>query len=88
MMAKALAKFLLEYTEKHGDRLVVLSKDSEGNSFSPLPNEGFYCDGHYTPDSTWSGDFVGKENEEDRDEDEDEELGDDAVPALALWPTN
>jgi hypothetical protein len=34
------------------DAEIVLSKDGEGNSFSPLADHSV---GYYVPDSTWSG---------------------------------
>ena len=33
---------------------VILSKDAEGNGFSPLADLGLF---HYEPDSTWSGEI-------------------------------
>lgn len=33
---------------------VILSKDAEGNNYSPLSD---YSSGKYIPDSTWSGEF-------------------------------
>lgn len=61
-----------------GDVLVIMSKDGEGNGYSPLAdtNLGQYL---YEADTTWSGDLI------DVDEaDADTE----AVPCVVLWPTN
>jgi hypothetical protein len=56
------------------DAIVVLSKDAEGNDFSPLPFDDGLAIGRYVADSTWSGEF--------RADDEAE------VVAVCLWPTN
>lgn len=37
------------------EREIVLSKDAEGNNYSPLEN---FSEGSYTPDTAWSGEFV------------------------------
>ena len=44
------------------DMLVVLAKDAEGNDFSPLADSSV---GYYFPATTWHGDFVGGDNDED-----------------------
>lgn len=59
-----------------GEDLVVLAKDGEGNSYSPLSDYGI---GVYVADSTWDGDYY------DAD---DEDKPEDGVPAVTLWPTN
>jgi hypothetical protein len=69
-VAKATTQGLDPYHE------IILAKDSEGNSFSPLASLSF---GDYQADSTWSGDFVSKENFEGEGF---------KVNALCLWPTN
>lgn len=56
------------------DLLVVMSKDGEGNGFSPLSDWG---QGRYLPETTWSGELHDSD-----DEDSDGEL------AVVLWPTN
>jgi len=76
------------------DMMVVLSSDGEGNSFSPL--SGYWDEGYYIPDSTWSGDVRSLEDMEDEhdedyydDEDQPEfKLPEDAQKVLVLWPTN
>ena len=72
--------------EVEPSRIVIMSRDAEGNGYSPL--EGTWK-GVYVPDSTWSGD-VGLEilTVEDEDAgftDEDVLSGE---PALILCPTN
>ena len=55
---------------------VVMSKDGEGNGFSPLAEA---IEGLYHPDSTYSGDVY------DLD---DEEAPNDCNPVVVLYPTN
>ena len=69
MTVKQLIKKLQDLPQ---NALVVMSKDSEGNSFSPL-SEG--STEWYVPDSSYSGDLV-----------EEKEKG--AKQAVVLWPTN
>jgi len=54
--------------------IVVMSKDQEGNSFSPY---WAFSRGHYEPTSTWAGEF---ETHDTATEDE--------VNAICLWPVN
>lgn len=60
------------------DALVVMSRDGEGSSYSPLvqPEEAVYI-----AESTWSGELWEAEHEED-----EVPLG--AVHAVVLWPVN
>lgn len=53
------------------DWQVVMSKDAEGNSFSPLED---FAAGEYIPDNAWSGEFQAKAEPEDM------------TNALCLWP--
>lgn len=68
---KQLRELLAECPD---EAIVVLSKDAEGNSFSPLPAGDGLSQGRYVASSTWSGEF--------RSDDPDE------VVAVCLWPTN
>lgn len=52
---------------------VVLSKDSEGNNFSPAAD---FSIGKYCPENTYSGEFVSEDNESD------------SIKAVCIWPTN
>lgn len=85
---KMLKARLAEYPD---DTIVIMSKDAEGNGYSPLA--GVYS-GHYEADSTWSGEI--KDTEEDWN---DDNFGDDkadsyaeylgsAVPVVLLGPVN
>jgi hypothetical protein len=71
------ASKLIKLLEKHPNWEVVMSKDSEGNGFSPLAEIGEQL---YVPDSTWSGEVHSL--------DEAEHLGKEAKEAFVLWPTN
>ena len=72
--------------EVNPDREVIMSKDAEGNSYSPLHLLWF---GAYRADG-WSGE-VGLENLTDEDKDagySEEDVITDGVPAVVLTPTN
>jgi hypothetical protein len=49
MIVKELIKLLQEQNQ---DAIVVMAKDAEGNSYSPISS---LWGGAYLPDSTWSG---------------------------------
>jgi hypothetical protein len=68
-MLKELTESYLEAEEWE----VVMSKDAEGNRFSPLYETSAV---RYAPENSWSGDL------EDFDEDTED------PNALCLWPTN
>lgn len=83
MTVAALIKLLSKEDPK---RIVVLSADSEGNSYSPLSGAGTAA---YVADSTWSG-SIGLEKltpalKKQGYTDEDVL---DGKPALVLYPTN
>lgn len=61
------------------DHQVVMSKDGEGNSFSPFSDYGI---GKYEPDSTWSGDFTSYKH------DSDDLLDPEECDTICLWPVN
>lgn len=69
------------------DMLVVMSKDAEGNGYSPLAE---VAQSMYLADSTWSGEtYPTPEDIADDDQyGEDDEAPDDAVRVVALWPVN
>ncbi|MBO0676892.1 hypothetical protein JRC04_05405 [Mycolicibacterium sp. S2-37] len=58
------------------DRPIVMSKDGEGNGFSPLYDASPEM---YLAESTWSGELIHPDDAEDYP---------DAVDALTLWPVN
>jgi len=68
------------------DRLVVRSKDGEGNNFSPLADTETAS---YQADSTWSGEIgLEKLTPDLAKRGYTAEDVKDGVPALVLWPTN
>lgn len=82
MRVKDLVKLLKTLPQ---DSLVVLSKDSEGNSFSPLPGEYNYSTGLFVRDDRlpYYGDVYSDEDiKEDRIDPEDGEA------CVVLWPSN
>ena len=80
----------LKADDPKGTRIVIMSRDSEGNGYSPLAD---ISTGAYVADSTWSGE-VGLEelDDEARKEgytEDDVKLPEDgAVPCLVLHPVN
>lgn len=77
MKVKELLEMLQELTNHFPDALeheVVMSKDAEGNGFSPLCNTSGE---RYVAENSWRGELDG---------DFDEDIED--PNALCLWPTN
>ena len=82
-MAAITVKQLRQVLQQHeaegrGDMIVILSKDAEGNEFSPIPQDMPDCIGVYKPESTWSGEFLS----------DNEDVGRKKRNAVCLWPTN
>ncbi len=74
-------KELIELLKKEDqEREVIMSKDGEGNNFSPFADISRQT---YEADSTWSGE-IGVD--ELTDDDEDEFIYDEKV--IVLWPIN
>ena len=88
MKVKELIKML---KEEDPEREVIMSKDREGNDYSPLSDFG---EGTYVPDSTWSGDIYIEELTEELEKEgfTEEDLGpldiEGRVKALILYPIN
>ena len=87
MKVKDLKKLLADCNDND---LVILSKDGEGNSFSPLCDIEKYT---YLPETTWIGSIYIKELTPDLRQAgyEEEDLcpePENGVPAIVLWPTN
>lgn len=81
-----VSELIEELSELDPDTVVVLSKDGEGNSFSPYSD---YNDGQYFPDTTWAGEFHSQQALDSPEEYfEDEEIPEDGLKAICLWPTN
>ena len=73
-------KELIEHLQKLPQEAeVIMSKDSEGNAFSPYVD--FSDKYHYVPESTSCGYLWGYDDEE-----EESEKPDNAVPCVVLWP--
>lgn len=69
------------------NRVVIMAKDSEGNSYSPLAD---FWEGSYRAETTWYGE-VGLEKLTEADRKAgytDEDVMEDGKPALILCPTN
>ena len=82
LTVKELIALLLNLVEDEidADAMVVLSKDGEGNSFSPLDG---YSISLYEANNTWNGTVYSK------DEDPEDLPGEENLEGvLVLWPTN
>lgn len=77
MTVSELKKYLDNFND---DDIVVMSKDSEGNYFSPLSD---VSEGLYDADSTYNGEFYCDSNIEEDDEWEYE-----GTNSVCLWPIN
>ena len=76
MKVRELIKKLAELDP---EAIVIVSKDAEGNRFSPLSQ---IDTGWYQADSTWSGEIHEDSENPDRDDVKD-------LPrAVVLWPIN
>lgn len=87
MTIKELREAIAELPD---DMLVVMSKDGEGNGYSPLSGVD---QSMYRADSTWSGEIaIAALTDEAREQGySDEDVGtkeDGYEPAVVLWPTN
>jgi hypothetical protein len=84
-------KELIELLKLHDpEDEVIMSKDSEGNYFSPLSDIELVI---YVPDSTWSGSTYVREITESMKkqgftEEDDLYHDDDGVNAIVFYPTN
>lgn len=70
------------------EKEVIMSKDSEGNNYSPF--DSFGNENTYVADSTWSGDtgFLELTPELKKEGYEEEDILTDGVPALVMYPVN
>lgn len=78
-------ELIAELQKMDGDSRVIVSKDAEGNGFSPLSsaNDGYL----YEADTTWSGDIINIEDENDY-EDSDWDYITTLPAVVVLWPIN
>lgn len=74
------------------DAMVVMSRDAEGNGFSPIAVESGgavdFSTGRYEAESTWSGEFHADRGPDDDDDPDGWGPSEAAVSAVCLWPTN
>lgn len=70
-----------------GDTIVVMSKDGEGNGYSPLAEVDAAM---YDAETTWSGErcLSDEQRTATGEPDEYREAPETAVAAVYLWPTN
>lgn len=76
-------------SEVHPETIVVMSRDSEGNGYSPLSEAD--DSSAYLADTTWSGDIAIRELDDDlraQGFTEKDVAGEDHVPCVVLWPVN
>jgi hypothetical protein len=77
-----VAELIDELQMLPSNAIVVMSKDAEGNRFSPFAE---FSIGVYEPDTTYSGEFSTVEEGDDTETGEEPAEG---LPAVCLWPTN
>jgi hypothetical protein len=82
MTVKELIEKLQEMLQ---DFQVVMSKDSEGNNYSPFASMSL---AEYFPESTWSGYILTEEDAEDERQHGSGECEYEADNAVILWPVN
>lgn len=87
-MSFTVKEFIEYFSDCDPNAIVVISKDEEGNGFSP-----FYeaSEEIYLPTSQWSGALFSDEDyryENDLDDDEEYEKPEGLVNAVVLWPGN
>lgn len=85
MTVQELIDKLEEVEDKN--QIVIMSKDAEGNNFSPFAHMSAQA---YRSDSTWSGE-IGLEELTPELEEHGYSEGDvmeDGMPAIVLWPVN
>lgn len=84
LRVKDLIKLLQDEDQ---DRIVVMSKDGEGNGYSPFSGLSTAA---YVADSTWSGE-IGLEKLTEADKKagySEEDVKHGGEKAIVLWPTN
>lgn len=88
-MAMTVGELIEALQDVPPETLVVMSKDGEGNEFSPLAEIG--TESTYEATSTWSGELHIKTlTPEDVAQGftADDVGGPDSVPCVCLWPVN
>lgn len=87
MTLDELRATLAELDHLPGDTPVIMSKDAEGNGFSPLVEVD---PGMYLAETTYSGEHYMTEEQRQATDDPDEygKAPEESVRAVFLWPTN
>lgn len=82
-----VGELILALSKVDPNREVVMSKDGEGNDYSPLSQ---IDETEYKALCTWSGYIGFKEMTPEliKDGYDEQDLVKDGVPAIVLWPTN
>jgi len=83
MTVKELIKYLEEIP---GDTIIIMSRDSEGNSYSPL--SGISTEYNYRAEETWYGEIKLRPEVAEHADPEDIGEGPDWKPAVVIWPIN
>ena len=79
-----VSEFIEKLLQEDQDDIVIMSKDSEGNYYSPVSDIEKYI---YVPDNNWSGDVYIRELQNGYT-DEDLYHGENGVNAVVIYPTN
>jgi len=84
MKVKELKELLAQFNDED---IVILSKDSEGNNFSPL-SDIEECS--YKAETTWYGEIGLREltDEDIKNGYSEEDIFEDGENAIVLWPVN
>lgn len=80
-----LIGLLEEVKATFGDADVIMSKDGEGNDFSPFSG---YSVGYYDPTSTWSGEFTSLDSIAEEPEEYEGDDFDGEQTVVCFWPVN
>ncbi len=80
-------EFIEELSTLDPEAIVIMSKDGEGNGFSPYSD---YTPGFYIAETTWYGEFHSEDEvEEETEYDEEDRAYYRSQPAaVVLWPVN
>lgn len=90
MNVKELKELLNNLDESYDDAKVIISKDSEGNRFSPFSD--ITEDALYLKEDSWEGEIYCKDSYKDTQEEREEWESfledEDYEKAIVLWPLN